>query len=114
MVLNTKCTEKSNGRGLFYLQCLMIVQIFPHPHCYLKTLTLRIPSQTSKRAQNFLPYSNHYFHFSGGKLKLEVLLKEIVSMPPNSDTAGITSLDSKHPFHQFHHYQLYLLGCKHI
>lgn len=64
-----------------------------------------------------LPYSNHYFHFSGGKFNLEVLLREIVSIPPNSDTAGMRSLDSKHPFHQFHHYQLYLLcflGWKHI
>lgn len=30
-VSNTKFTKKSSGRGLFYLQCLVFMQIFPRP-----------------------------------------------------------------------------------
>lgn len=77
----------------------MFAQIFPHPlvvqrHRHLALLQ-QLPEELRKR---FPVYSNSYFHFSGGKLMLEELLKEIVSMPPNSDTAGTRSLDSKHLF----------------
>lgn len=111
----TKFTKKASDRRLFYLQCLTLVQIRPHPHCYLESLILlTLLRNFQKSSESFLPYSNHYFHFSGGKLKLEVLLKEIVSMPPNSDAAGIRSLGSTCPVRRFHQYQLQLLGWKHI
>lgn len=91
--------------------CLMLVQIFPHPHCYLNSLLSF--SNFQKTSESFPPYGNCYFHFSTGKLKLEAPLKEILSWSPNSDTAGIRSPDPKHPFQQFHQSQFYLLGWKH-
>lgn len=111
----TKFTKKASDRHLFHLQCLTLVQICPHPRCYLKTpILLALLRNLQKSPESFLPYSNHYFHFSGGKLKLEVLLKEIVSTPPNSDAAGIRSPGSTCPVRCFHQYQLQLLGWKHI